>query len=147
MTQEMMMMKTPSMMTTVTMMMMMTPMMMIMRTPTMALKKIVQFKFLSLCPMPLTLWPALHENLASHPLEPKCANPTLSMALTPRSCTPSWCNGWPLNGLSQTFYLLEILDPIPCGWTTGLSFSSSSSQPSAPTTQLLTPRTSSITFK
>ncbi|KAG6327359.1 hypothetical protein ID866_11730 [Astraeus odoratus] len=97
--------------------------------------------------MPLTLWPVLQENPAPHPLEPKCANPTPSTVLTPRSCAPSWCNVWPLNGSSQTFYLPVILDPIPCGWMTGLSLSSSSSQPSAPTTQSPMLRTSLITFK
>ncbi|KAG6328054.1 hypothetical protein ID866_11035 [Astraeus odoratus] len=94
----------------------------------------------------------------SSSLEPKCTNPTLLMALTPRSCTPSWCNAnsiskttlaqvWPSNGSSQAFCLLEILDPIPCGWTTGLSSSLSSSQPSASTTQFLMLKTSLTTFK
>ncbi|KAG6326455.1 hypothetical protein ID866_12633 [Astraeus odoratus] len=49
--------------------------------------------------MPLTLWPTLHENLAPHPPEPKCVNLTPLMALTPRSCAPSWCNA---NSTSKT---------------------------------------------
>ncbi|KAG6326247.1 hypothetical protein ID866_12843 [Astraeus odoratus] len=49
--------------------------------------------------MPLTLWPTLQENLAPCPLEPKCMNLTLLMALTPRSCAPSWCN---VNSISKT---------------------------------------------